>query len=280
MEGKPSDRILLSLAALIFILFMAVSGCLNGAPKQNLDVQDNNTPLFQPIIMYTEEQPPFNYINDEGRVSGRSTEVVREIMKRLGEDHSIHMVSWADGYRDVLTEPNTAIYSIIMTHERDQMFRWVGPIAELEYAFFTCSDNPAAIRTIDDLRTRGDIAVVRDDARELYLHALHMPNVLPLEDDEACIKALSSGKAEFWLGTKEIYTQNAKRTIWEHVPELRRIDLPMLSHRLYIGFNRKTPEPVINTWQQTLDEIKADGTYDLIQNRYMPYICSWVRCTP
>ena len=31
---------------------------------------------------------------------------------------------------------------------------------------------------------------------------------------------------------------------------------------------------------QVLDEMKSDGTYDMIIERYMPYICSWVKCTP
>ena len=266
------------LALLIF--FVLLSGCLKIDTMNVSDSTPLKPDLHLPIEIYTEEQPPFNYINEHGHLSGRSTELVREIMRRLGVTYPIHLVPWADGYRTVITTPNTAIYSIIMTHERDAMFRWVGPIAELEYSFYTRTEDLVNLTSIDALRHCGPIAVVSNDARELYLHALGFDNILPLDTDTACIKALADEDAEFWLGTKDIYAQNVKRTMWEDVPEFQIARVPVPLQRVYIGFNRNTPDSVIDAWQEILDEMKEDGTYDLIQNRYMPYICSWVRCTP
>ena len=268
------------LLCLIFaLLLILLSGCTGIQEKKMAGHEGNTSPIYQHVEIYTEEQPPFNYIDSDGLVAGKSTEVVREIMNRLGIENPIHLISWADGYRTVLTTPDTAIYSIILTHERDPMFRWVGPIAELQYSFFTRADNPVAVSAIEDLHSLGPIAVVSNDARETYLQSLHMKNIISYQDDAACIVALSRGEVEFWLGTKDIYSQNAKRTIWQHSVDIKRIDLPILPRRLYIGFHRDTPDEVISAWQQELDEMIADGTYDSIQNRYMPYICSWVKCT-
>lgn len=264
----------------LLILIVVMSGCLKTDTIHVYDVSQKDPDDNLQIQIYTEEQAPFNYINDHGHLSGRSTEMVREIMRRLKVSYPIHLVPWADGYRTVITTPNTAIYSIIMTHERDAMFRWVGPIAELEYSFYARSDNSENITSIEALKHSGSIAVVSNDARELYLNALGFENILPLESDTACIKALAREEVDFWLGTKDIYAQNVKRSMWDDVPEFHIASVPVPLQRIYIGFNRNTPDSVINAWQEKLDEMKEDGTYDLIQNRYMPYICSWVRCTP
>lgn len=264
----------------LLILFVFICGCIQTDTIHVYDASLKDSEDHLQIVIYTEEQAPFNYINDHGHLSGRSTEMVREIMRRLGVSYQIHLVPWADGYRTVITTPNTAIYSIIMTHERDAMFRWVGPIAELEYSFYARSDDSVNVTSIEALKQCGLIAVVSNDAREQYLNALGFDNILPLESDTACIKALAREEADFWLGTKDIYAQNVKRSMWDDVPEFHIASVPVPLQRIYIGFNRNTPDSVINAWQEKLDEMKEDGTYDLIQNRYMPYICSWVRCTP
>ena len=264
----------------LFVLLLLMSGCVSPFQEKTSTTSIPHYAVsLPPLVIYTEEQPPFNYINERGEVSGRSTEMVREIMARIGADYPITLQQWTDGYQTVQSTTNTAIYSTILTHERDSMFKWVGPIAELQYSFYTRADNPVEIRAVQNLHTHGKIAVVRNDAREQYLKALNLTNILPLDDDTACMNALLSGEAEFWLGTRDISSQNAKRQ-QESIHEFRILDLPVISHQLYIAFNRKTPDQVIQVWQQALDDMKCDGTYDLIQNRYMPYICSWVKCTP
>jgi hypothetical protein len=35
----------------------------------------------------------------------------------------------------------------------------------------------------------------------------------------------------------------------------------------YIAFSRGTPDEEVNAWQQTLDEIKTDGTYERLEEK-------------
>lgn len=159
------------------------------------------------LTIYTEEQPPFNYLNEQGQVSGQATLIVREIMRRLDIDCPIVIGGWSSGYNTVIQTGNTALFSTIMTHEREPVFRWVGPIGELQYSVYVRSDNPVTVSSYAALRDRGKIAVVRNDAREEYLRGLGLSSILPLNDDADCIRALSSGEAEFWFGTRDITAQ-------------------------------------------------------------------------
>lgn len=38
--------------------------------------------------------------------------------------------------------------------------------------------------------------------------------------------------------------------------------------KLYIAFNKETSDDIINRWKTAFEEIKADGTYDKILERY------------
>ena len=49
---------------------------------------------------------------------------------------------------------------------------------------------------------------------------------------------------------------------------------------LYIAFNRETPDDLILRWQAVLEEMKDDRTFVMIQERYIPFVCSWVTCVP
>jgi len=42
----------------------------------------------------------------------------------------------------------------------------------------------------------------------------------------------------------------------------------MIVKDLYIAFNKNTPDTIIEKWQKALDDIKKDGTYQKILNKY------------
>jgi len=264
-------------AALTLVLLLLSSGCIQSLPGEDGSVNTLHK-TGSSLILYTEEQPPLNYIDQKGDISGSSVAIVTEIMNRLDLDAPIHLVSWTKGYNTVLTTPGTALFSTTLTHPREPMFKWVGPIASAEYTFFGRDDFSMPVSSFADVKKAGLIAVVGNTGRHLTLQSSHVDNLLICEDDKECIEAVLSGKAALWFGTKDMYSQTAKRLS----SEMNRIVevWPFMQRGLYIAFNRDTPDSEIQKWQQVLDEMKSDGTYDMIIERYMPYICSWVKCTP
>ena len=268
----------IALITLTFIVMVSVLILLS--PGLSSGQYGTNTSGFRSderLIIYTEELPPLNYINQQGEIAGRSTEVVREIAKRTGYDPYIQLGPWSDGYNTVLSKPGTAIYSTVRNHQRDNLFRWVGPIASIEYAFYGRAGDVPNIHGLDDVRTAGRVAVVENDARHQLLISSGINNLLVLPDDRACIAALSEGKADLWFGTEETYTQHAIQ-IGDDMARIKQV-WSYQTVGLYIAFYRKASGSMIAGWQQALDSMKEDGTYEMIQERYMPYICSWVQCT-
>jgi polar amino acid transport system substrate-binding protein len=55
------------------------------------------------LTILTEELPPYNY-TENGKLTGATTQVVQEIMRRLGIDDPIAVVPWARGYQRLNNE--------------------------------------------------------------------------------------------------------------------------------------------------------------------------------
>lgn len=81
-----------------------------------------------------------------------------------------------------------------------------------------------------------------------------------------------------WFGTSDILSQSAK-TLAVNPENFKKVWVYMKGD-LYIAFNRETPDDLILRWQAVLEEMKDDRTFVMIQERYIPFVCSWVTCVP
>jgi polar amino acid transport system substrate-binding protein len=82
------------------------------------------------IIVVTENWFPYNYVSSEGKLQGPSTNAVQEILDLSGIGYSIKMYPWLRAYNMTEKFPNTLIYSIYRTPEREHLFQWICPIAK------------------------------------------------------------------------------------------------------------------------------------------------------
>ena len=96
------------------------------------------------IEIVTEDWRPFSYMED-GVVKGTATEVVKAVMDHSGLEYSLDVYPWARALKYATAKPNTMIFALGRSPERENKFKWVGPV--------TPSNNGNFYR----LRTRNDI---------------------------------------------------------------------------------------------------------------------------
>ena len=96
-----------------------------------------------PLLILTENFPPFNFEDSAGVVAGQSTDIVQEIMRRTGQRGQIELLSWPDAYALATRGPNALLYSADRKPERDAFFKWAGPIGGWEYDFYARGDSAA-----------------------------------------------------------------------------------------------------------------------------------------
>ena len=270
-------RLLSAFLASFAVLALAAAGCMTGPSPdgaENLSAGKSSGTL----VLYTEELPPYNYVDRRGNLAGTSVELVREIADRTNTPIAITLLPWTDAYGTTLKRSNAGLFSTVRTQERERLFSWVGPVGELEYGFYGLKGTEPRVASLDDVRRAGLVAVVRSDSRYEFLLRNDVTNLLPYETDRECIEAVRAGRAALWLGITDSYAQTSLE-LNGHLDELELV-WPFRMAGLYIAFNRETPTATTDDWQAALEAMKADGTYDTIRTHEMPYICSWIGCRP
>ncbi|MEA3497649.1 MAG: ABC transporter substrate-binding protein [Campylobacterota bacterium] len=222
----------------------------------------------QQIKLITESWSPYQ-IKTDGELSGISVEIVQEIQKRVGNTQKIKVFPWNRGYNMTLKKDGYALFTTARTEEREKLFKWVGPIANLKLVMFKLKSNKTIYDTEEKAKQAKSIAVTKNDATEQVLASRGFKNlkVKAGGSNQSNLKKLLNGKTELWPAGYFAGHYRIKRLGVQDKVVITKAP-PYLDLTLSIAFSKNTPDKTIKTWQKTLDEIKADGTYKKIISKY------------
>ena len=224
-------------------------------------------PVIAKLTFITEELPPYNYTKN-GRVTGSTTQVVREIALRLGIDHDIQVMPWARGYQRLLREPNVVLFTTARSPERENLFHWVGPLYVSQLAFYARRDDPRIIDSLETAKQVGAVATYRDDSGEQILKALGFSNLDISNSPTNDLLKLLAGRVDLWffhsIGAHQVAKQagidsKALRLAYTHQ-----------KYYSYIAFSKQTSPVIVQQWQAALDDMKADGSFWWLTRKWLP----------
>lgn len=223
----------------------------------------------QTLTILTENAGEGNYITKDGSLSGHNVEIVREIMKRLGQNQMIEPVPWARGYYMAQNDPDTMLFSTSRIPERENLFKWAGPLHISKFTFYARKDFQTQINNIEDAKKVTAIGCIADDVRQKLLINKGFKNLDPyfgLQANIQNVKKLLAGRIDLWIASpKELITTTAE--IGVNPSEIKEM-LVLSKYYAYMAFSKKTSDETVAKWQKTLDGIKADGTYAQIMSKY------------
>lgn len=219
------------------------------------------------LSFFTEESPPFNFTKD-GKLTGLTTQVVNEISRRLGTIPKIEVVPWARGYEYLNNEPNVVLFSTSRTPERESLFHWVGPIYSTRLGFYARKADGLRIDSLEAAKATGAIATYRADYREQILQSLGFTNLDSSNNLLSCARKLMSGRVDLWF-SENIGVKKIAREAGIDPQEIEEV-FTYAQNSSYIAFSKQTPLAVVQQWQKTLDEIKADGTFWWFAQKWLP----------
>lgn len=215
----------------------------------------------------TEEYPPYNYTDGDGELTGFSTEVVQELCRRLGHHEKIEVLPWSRAYHILEITNRTLLFSMARTDMRENQFRWVGPLAHYDVVCFALKSRGISLSSENDMKRLNSIGSGLNTSTSQELAAKGFTNLDLVADSNLNVRKLMSGRISVWLsgrlsGIYRMRQQGFDPSRVEAVYVYRQ-------EPLYIAFNKDTPEFVIDRWQNELDEMKADGTYQEILSKYL-----------
>jgi polar amino acid transport system substrate-binding protein len=217
------------------------------------------------LRIYTEDSPPLNYVKD-GRLDGASVAIVRAIQARVGDTSSIEVLPWARAYRALENEKNVALFSTTRTEQREDLFKWVGPIGHVNWVFVKKRGSPVHIETVDDARSVGAIGTYNQDAREQWLKSLGFANLQSVTTDSVNCRKLLAGRIDVWL-TGDI---DMNAICHEQGIDLAELEIAYVAKRqdLYLAFSKATPDATVHQWQEAFDALVRDGSFKAIHRKY------------
>lgn len=221
----------------------------------------------QSLSIFSEGSQAVQY-QQNGKSTGFTIELVTEIQRRVGNTDPINFVPWARGLHELEQSPNTLLFSVARTPERDAKFQWIGPITERVYALYARADDNIVINSIEDAKKVASIGVYRNDVRDQALTNMGFTNLDRTDNNDINIKKLMKGRITLFAGTvpnSPRQTQGAG-----YPPEAIKPVFVFLRSQLYIAASQNTDPAVVAKWNQALADMKKDQSFQKLHKRYFP----------
>ncbi len=222
------------------------------------------------IQIYTEVSPPFSYYTGQDttrKIEGASVDIVNEIQARTGHVNKLNMGLWLDAYAIVQYLPNSALFNMTRTPEREDMFQWVGPISTSKSYFYTLASSGLTIETIEQAKALQSIATPKGWFTHDYLINNGFQNIVAT--------SLTSTEAFQQLIDGEVQALLMTDLDVKWLAEISEVPMSDLNQQLqasdlrdYIAFSLNTPASTVQQWQNHLDAMKTDGTFETIWNEW------------
>ncbi len=219
------------------------------------------------ILLYTEDTPPVNYLDENGKPAGLAVDLVREIIRRTKAADNIKVQPWSRSYRMLLrNQPNTALFSTHRSAQRELLFKWVGPLLYKKVVLYKAKGSPLVIKSLDDARKVDAIGTYRDDSKEQFLEQNGFDNLARSARDELNPRKLSAGRIDLWISTSiqsKLTTAAAGINPDNIVPAVS-----LFEQGMYVAFSLSTSDKIVAQWQLAFEQMELDGSAAEIRNKY------------
>lgn len=219
------------------------------------------------LTILSSELLPFAALRD-GQPVGFAVEILHEIMQRLERSDNIEFDEWDIVYNRTLNQPNTVLMPPSRTQEREKLFKWVGPLVPEKIVLFARKDSRLVIKSLDDAKKVGGIATVTGYASEKLLKEMGFENLVSQRSSLQGPDALKFGRVDLWFNSnitmkKTALAANVDPDLFEPVFVVKEIPS-------YLAFSKSVSDELVNQWQDTLDDMKQDGTWERIVSGWIP----------
>jgi len=227
-------------------------------------------PADYSMVLLTENFPPYNMAADgknfasEANIQGIAADVVREMFKRADIHYSMTLrFPWDRIYKLAMQNADYGVFVTARLPEREQSFKWVGPIGPDDWILLARPDSKLKIDNLSQAK-RLKIGAYKGDAIAETLTREGLHPVIALRDQDNAQK-LMDGEIDVWATGDPAGRYLARL---EGVNNLKTV-LRFNSAQLYLALNKEVPDEVVAKLQKALDQMRAEGRFDDIFNRYL-----------
>lgn len=252
------------------------------------------------LRILTENWPPVSY-EENGKAQGMAVELVQTIQKDIGSKtanvgiprlkidgaskvapttvHSqvtassespsptpIEVVPWVRGYKFLQDVPNTLLFTVIRTPEREKLFTMLGPVARGNISVFALAKPKKIFASEKSAKESAVIAVTRGTAFESSARNLKYKNIIDVRDTETALRLLAAGRVDF-ICDDSLTVLDILRKLNITTTDIKTV-LEVETYDLYLGFSPGTDPNVVRDWKKSLESLKKNGQYAAIYHKW------------
>jgi len=241
-------------------------------PNSNAMVCDQNSAkeTLANFKWVAEDYPPYNYLGDDGQVTGMFTDVLLKVYQEMEiplEVKNIKVIPWARLYNILSFQQDSAGYSMTSTPERKKRFALVElPIyARISILVKKSRQAEIAAKGLENIT----IAAVREDIGHHQLNVQNIPSKqMHTTTAEGMLKMLQHNRVEAIAYSEDVARYQSKKlgiTGDELVRLHSLIDDALNSYM----FHRNTDKCVTQLFSQTIDKLHKAGELNNIVEKYL-----------
>jgi len=214
----------------------------------------------------TENYKPLNY-QENSVIKGLAPDLLKEICDHMNIPFKVTLLPWEEGYSLLQSKDNAVLFSTVMNSVRKDMFKWAGPIASLDWFFYSASQSQIALTSLDDAKKIAKIGALKDYSIEQYLVGQGFTNLVYCKDNIEAFDKLLKGEIDLFPSDK-ITAEAALKTLNKSVYNVTS-QLTIRTEMVYFAFNKNIPDNVVADFQMEIDRLKANGTLRNLSQQYL-----------
>lgn len=222
------------------------------------------------LRLYTEQYPPYNmttngqpFAHSKAEITGLCTDVLTALVEQANIEYSIKLRDLSYGLNRTEQHPNHGIYCVSKTAEREPMFEWVGPLANIEWSLFA---KPGSSIRLSDLNDAHDYRIggYKGDIMTNYLTEKGF-NVAAISNNGLNARRLVQDQIDLWvadgLAGPYLAADASDVTGLEKVLVFR--ETPM-----YLAIHKGTDPETIRALQASYESLVNSGEMQTISRSY------------
>lgn len=213
------------------------------------------------LKVFSEDLPPFSYNGNLNNPTGIAVEIVRKILENNKQKSGIKIMNFSKAFELVKNHDDSILFPVSRTKKREKLFKWVGPLFKSKSYLYKLKNNNKTYNQKG--KNAKGIAVVKNYASTRALIDQEYSNLVVSSHTSQALRLLLNKRVELADIGEMFLPFRAKQAKVDH-KKIVNTGIMILLHKQYIAFNKNIPDDVIQKWQDELDRLKQNGTYDSI----------------
>ena len=223
------------------------------------------------LHLYTEAFPPYSFIKND-IVVGMNTAIVKQTCVLAEIECDIKLLPWNRALAMTDKNNHSGIYSISRTQQRENSYKWVGPLVASKNYLFRLKSRPDI--TVHDISsaTKYSIAAPRNDIYEKLLQERGFKNLLQVSNKFEGVKLFLAGKIDLLIASEltlpyQLEEHGVNLTMLE---QLILFPVPELKGN-YLALNPDIAPEQVNKLQQALNSLYSSGKVEQFIQQHKQY---------